>query len=89
MFLYDAMLHVPLVIRVPRSGAGTRVDTRVRLADVAPTLLEAAGLPVPPAMQGESLMPLVRLKPDTTYGKNADQPDDHDIRGQSESSVRL
>src|SRR5262245_6017340 len=71
VFLYDAVLHVPLVIRVPGTGAGTRIDTRVRLADVAPTLLEAAGLPVPRAMQGETLMPLVRqpgvrLKPDTT-----------------------
>jgi len=60
VFLYDAVLHVPLVIRVPGAGAGTRIDTRVRLADVAPTLLEAAGLPVPRAMQGETLMPLVR-----------------------------
>ena len=74
VFLYDAVLHVPLVIRVPAAGAGTRIDTRVRLADVAPTLLEAAGLPVPQAMQGETLMPLVRLKPDTTYGKNPINP---------------
>jgi tetratricopeptide (TPR) repeat protein len=48
---------------VPGAGAGTRIDTRVRLADVAPTLLEAAGLPVPRAMQGETLMPLVSQKP--------------------------
>jgi arylsulfatase A-like enzyme/Flp pilus assembly protein TadD len=67
VFLYDAVLHVPLAIRLPdRRGAGTRVDTRVRLADVAPTLIEAAGLKIPAAMQGESLMPLVRLKPDAT-----------------------
>ena len=71
LFVYDAVLHVPLVIRLPdRRGAGTRVDTRVRLADVAPTLIEAAGLKLPAAMQGESLMslvrPLVRLKPDAT-----------------------
>jgi arylsulfatase A-like enzyme/Tfp pilus assembly protein PilF len=77
VFLYDAVLHVPLVIRLPNQrGAGTRVETRVRLADVAPTLIEAAGLKVPAAMQGESLLPLVRLtafakataveKPDTT-----------------------
>jgi choline-sulfatase len=63
VFLYDAVLHVPLVIRVPGTGAGTRIDTHVRLADVAPTLLEAAGLPIPRAMQGETLMPLVRQKP--------------------------
>ena len=56
VFLYDAVLHVPLVVRLPAPSAGARVDRRVRLADVAPTLLEAAGLPIPAAMQGESLM---------------------------------
>jgi choline-sulfatase len=60
VFLYDAVLHVPLLVRLPAAGAGARIDTRVRLADLAPTLLEAAGLPIPPAMQGESLKPLVR-----------------------------
>ena len=74
VFLYDAVLHVPLVIRVPGAAAGTRIDTRVRLADVAPTLLEAAGVAVPRAMQGETLMPLVRLQPDTTHGKNPTNP---------------
>ncbi len=71
VFLYDAVLHVPLVIRLPNAGSGfnrttRRVTTRVRLADLAPTLLDAAGLPRPSAMQGESMMPLVRLKPDAT-----------------------
>src|SRR4029079_11185425 len=38
LFLYDETLHVPLVVRLPgRQQAGTRVDARVRLADVAPT----------------------------------------------------
>lgn len=64
VFLYDETLHVPLVIRFPDGrGAGARIDARVRLADLAPTLLEAADLPIPAAMQGESL---VRLKPDAT-----------------------
>jgi len=72
VFLYDAVLHVPLVIRVPGTGAGTRIDTRVRLADVAPTLLEAAGLPVPQAMQGETLMPLVSANSRTA--KALDRP---------------
>jgi arylsulfatase A-like enzyme/Tfp pilus assembly protein PilF len=57
LFLYDATLHVPLVVRLPgRKSAGTRVGTRVRLADVAPTMLEAAGVAIPAAMQGESLL---------------------------------
>jgi len=72
VFLYDAVLHVPLVIRVPGAGAGARIDTRVRLADVAPTLLEAAGLAVPRAMQGETLMPLVRASSRTA--KTTDRP---------------
>jgi choline-sulfatase len=57
LFLYDATLHVPLLVRLPgQRRAASRVDARVRLADVAPTILEAAGLAVPAAMQGESLL---------------------------------
>src|SRR4029453_4284408 len=63
VFLYDETLHAPLVVRIPGRPAA-RGSARVRLAEVAPTILEAAGLPVPPAMQGESL---VRLKPDAPY----------------------
>src|SRR5262245_57302363 len=55
VFLYDATLHVPLVLRIPGRGP-SRVTARVRLADVAPTILEAAGLQVPPQVQGESLL---------------------------------
>jgi choline-sulfatase len=62
VFLYDAVLHVPLIVRFPgHRAAGARVGTRVRLADLAPTLLEAVGLPIAAAMQGESLMPLIRV----------------------------
>jgi arylsulfatase A-like enzyme/Tfp pilus assembly protein PilF len=74
VFLYDAVLHVPLVVRVPAVGAARRVDTRVRLADLAPTLLEAAGLPIPPAMQGESLSRLAGDRPvyaETEYPRRA------------------
>jgi tetratricopeptide (TPR) repeat protein len=61
VFLYDAVLRVPLVVRLPeRRGAGMRIAARVRLADLAPTLLAAANVQVPPAMQGESLLPLVQ-----------------------------
>jgi arylsulfatase A-like enzyme/Tfp pilus assembly protein PilF len=59
VFLYDAVLHVPLVMRLP-GARGTRVNARVRLADVAPTLLAAAGIVPPSLMQGESLVPLLQ-----------------------------
>jgi len=61
VFLYEETLHVPLVVGFPeRRGAGARVTARVRLADVAPTLLEAAAIPVPAEMQGQTLLPLTR-----------------------------
>jgi arylsulfatase A-like enzyme/Flp pilus assembly protein TadD len=60
IFLYDETLHVPLVFKLPASrAAGRRIDTRARLVDVAPTLLQEAGLPIPKEMQGESLSGLM------------------------------
>jgi arylsulfatase A-like enzyme/Flp pilus assembly protein TadD len=73
LFLYDAVLHVPLVIRLP-GVAARRVDARVRLADLAPTLLEAAGLAVPVAMQGQSLQNVRADRPayaETNYPRQA------------------
>jgi arylsulfatase A-like enzyme/Flp pilus assembly protein TadD len=66
LFLYDASLRVPLLVRLPgRLRAGARVSARVRLADIAPTVLDALGLAVPPAMQGQSLLGLAgRAKAD-------------------------
>src|SRR5262249_10545997 len=56
VFLYEATLHVPLLVRFPdRAGAGARVTARVRLADVAPTILDAVGVPVPSELQGASM----------------------------------
>jgi len=66
IFLYDETLHVPLLFKLPASrGAGERIDARVRLVDVAPTILQEAGLPVPKEMQGESLSAMIMMKPTT------------------------
>jgi choline-sulfatase len=64
IFLYDETLHVPLLFKLPAShAAGKRIDARVRLVDVAPTILQEAGLPVPKEMQGESLSAMMMMKP--------------------------
>ena len=56
VFLYDETIHVPLLFKLPlQRSAGEHVDARVGLVDVAPTLLQMAGVSVPAAMQGESL----------------------------------
>src|SRR5258706_4401532 len=61
IFLYDETLHVPLVFKLPAShAAGRRIDTRARLVDVAPTILQEVGIPIPKEMQGESLSPLMK-----------------------------
>jgi len=61
VFLYDAVLHVPLLVRAPGARAA-RVAARVRLADLAPTLLAAAGVAAPSSMQGESMLPLAQSR---------------------------
>lgn len=56
-FLYDETIHVPLVVKLPQNkSAGKRVTNRVRLLDIAPTILEGAAIPVPSTMQGQSLL---------------------------------
>ena len=57
VFLYDETIHVPLLVKLPQNAmAGTRVKSRVSLVDVAPTVLELAGIPVPSQMEGQSLL---------------------------------
>jgi arylsulfatase A-like enzyme len=59
-FMYEESLRMPLVMRYPaRVGAGKRVDELVLNLDFAPSLLDFAGVTVPHAMQGRSLLPLV------------------------------
>ena len=54
--LYQELIHVPLFVRWPDSlRGGARIATRVSLLDVAPTLLELAGLPPNPEYRGRSL----------------------------------
>lgn len=61
IFLYDETIHVPLLIKMPRQRSTRKVVNQVGLVDVAPTILQAAKLPVPGAMQGESLLNLMKL----------------------------
>jgi arylsulfatase A-like enzyme len=54
--LYEPLLHVPMVVKYPGAEhARGRVDTRVQILDVTPTVLAEAGAPIPPAVQGQHL----------------------------------
>jgi arylsulfatase A-like enzyme len=61
---YEESVRVPLLVRYPRRvPAGLAVDGLVLNVDVAPTLLELAGLEPVPGMQGQSLVPLLGTSP--------------------------
>jgi choline-sulfatase len=65
IFLYDETIHVPLIVRLPEAHPAAkrvfaRVTGKVRLIDIAPTLLEIAAIPVPSQMQGQSLLRIAK-----------------------------
>lgn len=53
--LYDELLHVPLILVSPYEKTARRDTKLVGLMDVAPTILELAGVVVPPHFMGRSL----------------------------------
>ena len=58
--MHEPSIRVPLMIRYPkRIPAGTVRKEMVLDIDIAPTLLELAGVHVPQAMQGKSVLPLL------------------------------
>lgn len=60
MFVYESVLHVPMMVWWPGHLAPVRVAPLVRGIDLAPTLLELAGMPPLADAQGQSLLPLAR-----------------------------
>ncbi len=58
-YFYEPAIHVPLIVSWPGRIGPRRATALVELMDLAPTLLDAAGLPHNPGMQGKSLWPLL------------------------------
>jgi arylsulfatase len=57
---YEPSIRVPLIVSYPgHIPENRRIADFVELVDLAPTLLEAAGLPKHPGMQGKSLWPVL------------------------------
>ncbi len=55
-FLYNEGTHVPLVVRGPGIPRGVVRDDLVQQIDLAAFSLAAAGIPLPPAMQGRDIL---------------------------------
>jgi N-sulfoglucosamine sulfohydrolase len=59
--LYDPGLHVPMLARWPGVlEPGRTSQDLISLIDLAPTWLEAAGIPVPEILEGRSFLPLLQ-----------------------------
>ncbi len=56
---HDSSIHIPLMIQGPGFDNSRTIPQLVNIIDVAPTLLDAAGAPIPDFMMGHSLLPLV------------------------------
>jgi arylsulfatase A-like enzyme len=60
-WIYEESLTTPLLVRWPGVvQAASRCPALVSILDLPETLLQAAGLPIPPDMQGRSLLPLLQ-----------------------------
>jgi N-acetylglucosamine-6-sulfatase len=56
---YEESIRLPLLMRYPpRIPAGTTDDRLTLTIDLAPTMLDMAGVAIPPAIEGRSLLPL-------------------------------
>jgi arylsulfatase A-like enzyme len=60
--LHREVLHVPLLVKLPRQRNARVVEEWVSLVDLFPTVLEAAGVPAPGPGDGHSLLPLLKGK---------------------------
>jgi len=63
MWMYEESLHLPLIVRLPKGWkagrAGAVSDALVAMLDIAPTVLDLAGVRVPADIQGKSMRPLL------------------------------
>ncbi len=54
--LYDEIIHVPLIIKLPGQSVGRRSSLIAEQVDLAPTLAEVAGFAPPSSWEGRSLL---------------------------------
>lgn len=57
---HESSVRVPTAIQGPGFDGGGQLQQLVSLLDLPPTLLDAAGLPIPDQMRGHSLLPLIK-----------------------------
>ena len=73
---HESSIHVPAAAIGPGFTGGGELSRPVSLVDMAPTLLDSAGIAVPDSMQGRSLVPLINGSCSQSGYNEADWPDD-------------
>ncbi|MEO6982375.1 MAG: sulfatase-like hydrolase/transferase [Edaphobacter sp.] len=56
---HNSSTRIPLIIEGPGFEGAQKIPEMIGIIDVAPTLLAAASVPIPPSMKGTSAMPLL------------------------------
>jgi arylsulfatase A-like enzyme len=59
---HESSIHIPLVVQGPGFNRSLSIPELTSQIDITPTLLQAAGLPIPASMQGRSFLPLLDRK---------------------------
>jgi arylsulfatase A-like enzyme len=66
--MYEPSIRVPMMVRYPPEiPAGGQSEKMVLNLDIAPTLLDLAGIPIPASMQGRSMLPLMKGRGDVPW----------------------
>ena len=68
--LYDRVINVPLIIKVPGKATNIKTAAITEYVDLYPTLCELTGLDFPEHLQGKSLVPVLN-DPSTNHKKQA------------------
>ncbi len=63
MFLYDALLHVPMIWHVPGMKGGRRSKVLSQGIDIFPTMVDLTGGKLPKELPGRSLKPMFAAEP--------------------------
>lgn len=68
--LFNGSLRVPLLVYLPQGNrSGRRIEPNVSTIDILPTLSEYLGLKIDPQLEGRSLLPALRGKPEYLMGR--------------------
>jgi len=62
---YEEVAHIPLIMKLPGQDSAFRTQALAQPVDILPTILELAGISLPPGLHGVSQMPVLQKKTDS------------------------